>query len=145
MLPRWHIFWGAILTAVLWVFNQDIQLYALVLVFLASIFIDLDHYICAVLKTRKLSLSDAFLYHKKAEQHHQAERARGILNRGDFHLFHTLEFHVLMGLLALFHTSFLYIFIGMIFHSLLDLGYILHKDVLYRREYFFFNWLGEKF
>ena len=59
-------------------------------------------------------------------------------------MFHTVEFHLLVGLLGLVWIGFFYIFIGMIFHSLLDVVDLTKRDTFYRREFFFFNWLGKK-
>ncbi|MBM3233423.1 hypothetical protein FJZ18_04625, partial [Candidatus Pacearchaeota archaeon] len=64
MLPRWHVFWGAVFTAVLWYFARVDWIY-LSLVFLSSVFIDLDHYICGAMRTRTLHFGQILDYHKK--------------------------------------------------------------------------------
>ncbi len=144
MLPRWHILWGAIFTFLLWFFVPNINYNYLGLVFLASFLIDFDHYAASVLKTGGLGLRESFKYHNNIMIKEREEKRRGIRKRGDFHLFHTIEFHLLVGLLGLIWTSFFYIFIGIVFHSLLDIISLMRGDLLYRREFFFFNWIGKK-
>jgi len=145
MLPRWHIFWGAVFTFLIWILIPDTNIYYLFLVFISSFMIDFDHYAASVIKTGNYSLSKSFIYHKEAGIKQEKERNRGIRRRGDFHLFHTLEFHALLFLIGIYFTPFLYIFIGMTFHSLLDVFYLMYHGYLYRREFLFFNWLRKKF
>lgn len=145
MLPRWHIFWGAVFTAIIGFFASGISYIYLTLVFLSSIFIDLDHYFCGVTRTKRWNLFHVFDYHKQMEIKQQQEKKKGIRRKGDFHLFHTIEFHALIGLLGIFWSPFFYIFIGMLFHSLLDVFSLIRHDYVYLREYFFFNWLAKRF
>ena len=141
MLPRWHILLGVIFTFVIWFFAPYTRWEYLALVFLASFLIDFDHYINAVIKSKKLSLFQAFHYHRKLQEKEIQEYKKGIRNKGDFHLFHTIEFQFVIGVIGIFWAPFFYIFIGMIFHSLIDLCYSLYKDRLYRRNYFLFDWI----
>jgi len=145
MLPRWHILLGAIFTFFIWVFAPQTKLIYLVLVFLASFLIDFDHYLVSVVRTGKISLAESFNYHRVCGIQSGKDHARGIRKRGDFHFFHTLEFHVLIGLLGVLWVPFFYIFIGMVFHSLADLFWLMKKDFLYAREFFFFNWIRRNF
>jgi hypothetical protein len=144
MLPRWHIFWGAIFTAVIWYFSPGIQPLYILLLFLATFLMDFDHYLNSVLKEKKISLFHAFEYHKKLGKQEIKEKKKGIKKKGDFYLFHTLEFHIFVVVLSFIWTGFLYVFIGMVFHSLLDLIDLTRKGVFYRREFFFFNWLRKQ-
>ena len=144
MLPRWHIIFGGAFTLLLWLAVPGISWIYLLLVFLASFLIDFDHYAASVLMTERLSLKESFKYHESVGRTEIEEKKRGIRRRGDFHLFHTVEFHLLVGLLGLVWIGFFYIFIGMIFHSLLDVVDLTKRDTFYRREFFFFNWLGKK-
>ncbi len=144
MLPKWHIFFGAIFTLLIWYFAPGLNWIYLTLIFLSSVLIDLDHYISAGMKTKKWDLGSAFSYHKKLGIIAEKERAKGIRKKRDFHFFHTIEFHILTALIGIFWMPFFYVFVGMTFHSLLDLFDLVSNDYLYRREYFFFNWLRKK-
>jgi len=144
MLPRWHIFFGAIFTFIIWMSSPQIALVNLALVFLSSFLIDFDHYIASVIKTKKYSLKKSFEYHDRLREQEKKEIARGIRKKSDFHLFHTIEFHALVGVLAIFFSPFFYIFMGMVFHSLLDVFSLVESGKFHRREYFFSNWLANR-
>ena len=115
MLPTyWHLIFGTAFATILHFLVPDLKPLYFVLVFLSIILIDIDHFF--------------HLKHKKRYMH----------------FFHTIESHIIIGLLGFLWTGFFYIFIGMIFHSFLDLIWMLKKDRFYEREYFFFNLLRNK-
>jgi len=146
MLPRWHVLLGAIFTTFIWIVAPEITLLNIALIFFSSFLIDFDHYVTAALKTKKYNFKDIFKHHKKLLIKENRDIARGIRRKGeDFHLFHTMEFHILIAALSIFSPIFLYVFIGMIFHSLLDVIHLINGGKFHRREYFFFNWLIKKF
>ncbi|MFH1290217.1 MAG: hypothetical protein ABIH92_02295 [Nanoarchaeota archaeon] len=144
MLPKGHILLGAIFIAIVWIFIPQMPIFYLALIFLASFLIDFDHYANAVFKTKNISLKNALDYHKKARENEIMEIKQGVRKKSDFHLFHTVEFHAMIGLLSFLWVGFFYIFMGMIFHSLLDVFSLLSTGIFYRREFFFFNWARGK-
>ena len=144
MLPRYHILFGILFTLIIWFFARDLSLIYLALILFGAIFIDFDHYMNPVIKNKKISLAHAFDYHKKIQKTEEIEHKKGIRSRGDFHIFHTIEAHILVAVLGFFWAGFFFVFIGMVFHSLIDLGELLQKDRFYRREFFFFNWLRKR-
>jgi hypothetical protein len=99
---------------------------------------------CAVIKNRSLSLRKAFKYHDILGAIARKEIKKGIKRRGDFHIFHTVEFMTFVGVLGFVWTGFFYIFIGMVFHSLLDVIYMTYYHGLFRREFFLANWITRK-
>ncbi len=145
MIPRWHIVLGGLFTGLIYLSAPQINSIYLALVFFSSFLIDIDHYIVSVIRTRKLRLKHSFKYHEEATKQEIRDIKRGIKKRGDFHLLHTIEFHILIGILSIFFTAFFYIFIGMVFHSLTDLFYLFYVKRFHRREFFFFNWLRKRF
>ncbi len=144
MLPKWHILFGVILSVLIWIAVPKINLFHLLLLFFSSFLIDFDHYMCAIINTRKFRLSEAYEYHKEMDKLEEKRRKEGIKQRGDFHLFHTIEFHVLVGILSIFWIGFFYIFLGMMFHSLTDLYSLLYSSQMYKREFFLTNWLRQR-
>ena len=144
MLPRWHIILGAVFTALTWFFIPSMPLIYLTLIFLASFLVDFDHYTNAVMGNKSPNLKKAFEYHKKKREEELRDISKGIRRKGDFHLFHTIEFHAVVGLLGLLWSGFFYIFMGMLFHSLLDVSSLLFTGVFHRREFFFFNWARKR-
>jgi len=141
MLPRWHLILGAIFTFSIWLISPEIRLVYLALVFLASVLIDFDHYVIAVIRTGKLSLASSFDYHQMCQIEHLKNVKKGIRKKNGLYFLHTIEFHVLIGILGVFFLPFFYIFLGMVFHSLSDLFYLMNKSEVYRREFFFFSWI----
>jgi len=144
MYPRYHILLGATFTLLILFLVPQISPIYLALIFFSSFLIDFDHYVASVIKTKNPRLKESFVYHRKKRIEEKRDIARGIKRKGDFHFFHTIEFHVLVGLLGIFWIGFFYIFIGMIFHSLLDIFSLLQRGSFHRREYFFFNWARKK-
>ncbi len=144
MLPKTHIILGALFTVVLYLIFPLIPLYGLLLVFLSSFLIDFDHYLSAVKETHSLSLRKAFSYHTNQGRIASIDKKRGIRKKGDFHIFHTLEFILLVLILSFIWNPFIYIFTGMIFHSILDIIYLINNDLIYRREFFLSSYLKNK-
>jgi hypothetical protein len=144
MFPRWHILYGALFSLLLKLVAPGVPFLHFLLVFLASVLIDLDHYLACVHKTKKWSLLHAFDYHRLQAASMRSQERRGLKPKSDFHLFHTLEFQALIGLLGIFWLGFFYLFIGMVFHSLLDVIDGVRNKTLHRREYFFFTWLRKR-
>mgnify|MGYP001607230076 CR=1 FL=1 len=145
MLPKTHIILGAIFSIIIWIIFQNINLIYLSLIFLSSFLIDFDHYLAYVFKTKNLSLNKAFDYHTTLDKSDVAERTKEIKKRGPFHVFHTFEFMLAVYLVSLIWTPFLYILIGMLFHSILDIIYLINLRALYRREFFLTNWIIKQF
>ena len=144
MLPKTHIVLGAIFSAMAWLLFPQCAWYGIVLIFLSSFLIDFDHYMCAVRRNGSLSLGKALDYYDRLAKVEAEEFKRGIRRKGDFHIFHTVEFHLLVLALGFVFTPFFFVLTGMTFHSLLDLIDMTYKKRLYRREFFFIKWLIER-
>jgi len=144
MLPKWHFLLGILFTTLVCIVFSETNLIYLFLIFFGAFFIDFDHYMVAVWKTGKLGLFKAFEYHKKRDLEARRLKNKKIRRKGDFHIFHTFEFHLLVFLLGYLWVGFFYLVVGMIFHSLLDIVDLTVRDYLYRREFFLINWLRKK-
>jgi hypothetical protein len=145
MLPKWHIFWGFPLVFVFWVFNPSISYLTLLLLFSSSVLIDIDHYITAVTKTKRWSISKNYKHYKNLISQTKIKKSKGIREKGDFFLFHTLEFHLLIALLSFIWIPMFYVFIGMVYHSIFDVIWMVKHDLFYSRHFFFFSWLRKLF
>jgi hypothetical protein len=109
MLPKWHALLGFLFAYVIYWFTA-ITLFQASLIFLSSIFIDIDHYLWHIIKNKDHNLKNAYLFLKNKQRW-----------KRKLMIFHTIEFHILILLLSLIYLPFVYIFIGMIFHSILDI------------------------
>lgn len=142
MLPRWHIILGLIFSIVLSYIFPSILLYEAIIVFLSSFLIDFDHYLVAVLQTKRLSLFESFKFYKKLAIEGKKRSDKGIRIKGFMMIFHTLEFNLLVLLIGLFvFRPFLFVFIGMVFHSLCDIIYLIYKDIMYHRHFLLTPWI----
>jgi len=108
----WHVILGVALAGIMFFIFPNIPVIYLLILFISSFIIDADSLIDNYLKKR----------HKTKDK--------------DFHLFHTLEFHLIIGAFSLLWIGFFYIFIGMVFHSLTDVFEMLIKGNINRREFF---------
>ncbi|MDD5192064.1 MAG: hypothetical protein PHH54_05700 [Candidatus Nanoarchaeia archaeon] len=123
MLPKWHILFAFLFAYILYWFTSMTIIDAS-LIFLSSVLIDFDHYFWYGFKKKDWSLKNSYIYLKKHRDIYKP-----------LMLFHTIEFHIFIGLLIFFFQGFLYILIGMMFHSVLDITDMAYRNKLGLREF----------
>ncbi len=124
MLPKTHFILALIFSGAL--FFLDLANWWQTLVILASaVLIDVDHWFVYVIKHKDLSVKRAYKWFYSFYE-------RGIIRRF-FCIFHTIESYILVALLAWRFEFFLYVFIGMVFHLILDVIKAI-DDQMYTRE-----------
>jgi len=102
-----------------------------IIIFLSSILIDIDHYLLYAYRKKNLSLVKAWKWHIFLHNNpREAQKQIPFL-----HLFHTIEFLVLIFILSFFYKVFLWIFIGFIFHTFLDILDMKKRKTYGGREY----------
>lgn len=119
MFPRYHILFGALFALFIWIIDSSTGWYALI-IFLATFLIDIDHYLVYVKRKNSLNLKKATDYFFNIHQGLKPKLRKGIKVKAPLLFTHTVEFLILVFILALFSPFFLFILIGMLFHSLLD-------------------------
>jgi hypothetical protein len=124
MLPKWHILFGAIFSLLIYFVFQT-TLFEISLVFLSSFLFDVDHYMFGVVRNKTFNLKELYFWHKGLGRKHKP-----IL-----HIFHSVEFIIFLGILAYFFNMFLFILIGLIFHTILDLIDLFLVKALRSREF----------
>ena len=129
MLPKYHIILGLIISTGLYLLN--INFFPCLIFLFSSIFIDVDHYFFYAIRKNDLSLRRAYIWHKSLGKHHKPI----------MQIFHTLEFILLILIMAFFSNIFLFILFGMLFHSITDIIEMLIDKNLYTREFSFINYL----
>lgn len=146
MLPRWHIFWGLAFSLVFKIAVPNTTYLSVFLIWFASVFIDFDHYLATGIKTNNWKLSHALQHnYEKRDKAINLKKNKDLCEKGDFHIFHTLECHALIGILGIFFSPVFFIFIGMVLHSILDIIWMVNHDLLKAREFFFFNHIRHVF
>jgi len=134
MLPKAHFFFGFLLVLLSWFIFPNITWFYILLIFLSSIFIDVDHYIWYVFVKKDWSLKNAYYYLKNdsIEQH-------------QLMIFHTIEFIIIIGLFSFIWIGFYYIFIGIVYHSIFDIiDMVKHRNVMCREYSLIYHFIRKK-
>jgi len=110
MLPKWHILFGLLFSLILYFFFS-VSLLNSSVVLLSSVIIDVDHYLFYVKRKKNWSLRKSYEWNFGLRKKHKP-----IL-----HIFHVVEFIILICASSYFLNIFLFVFIGILFHSIFDL------------------------
>jgi len=129
MLPQWHVLSGFIFSYIL-VYFFNLSVYAGIIIFLASVFIDLDHYFRYILKNKDYSLIKFIqLSNKETKRFRRLSKQEKFQYKIPNFIFHGIEFFAVIFFLSSFNKIFLWIFIGSIFHMIFDfIDMYHHKD-----------------
>lgn len=131
MYPIYHFIFSIVLSGFLW----PLLGWKLALFWLGSFFIDVDHYWWEIIKTRDFSFKRAYTNCKL--------KSNGFIKSFDFHVFHIVEFWILMGIWSFFSELGFIIFLGVVFHNVIDLIYgIINYDKKFDgRPLSIFEWI----
>lgn len=132
MLPKVHIILGVLFSVLVWQLFQTTLLQAII-IFLASFLIDVDHYLDYAYHKRDISLKNSYFWNKNLPIDHKAL----------LHIFHTIEFFILIAILSIFYKFFVLILLGFLFHSIFDLSEILRAKGR-GREHFLLNYFFQR-
>jgi hypothetical protein len=93
--------------------------YYSLLIFIFGFFIDLDHYIYDVIKTKNFSLINSYKKHNN----------ENIISKDQLHILHTIEFIIFFIIITIFSNNvyLLLISLGLLLHLILDFSYWIHK------------------
>jgi hypothetical protein len=148
MIPGDHMLLGFVFSLLIYAILPQIGFLGLFVMFLASIFIDIDHYLAYVKAKKDWSLSNAFKWYEV--------RPTNISEFVDktFYPFHGIEFLLILAGLAYLANYFALTFIfnmilsvllGCIIHLVLDWGYMIYnKDPLYLKLSFIYCYFKHK-
>lgn len=130
MLPKWHILYGYIFSLIL-IYFFNFSLFLGFIVFLSSIFIDLDHVLIYFIKTKNLN---PVKFYDWSMNKRKTWACVPFEKRGNFRtphfIFHGLEFLILLIILSFLHSFFFWILLGVLFHLILDF-----TELIYLREH----------
>lgn len=120
MLPKWHILYGYIFSLIL-IYFFNFSLSAGLVVFLASIFIDLDHVLIYFLKTRNLHPLKFYNWSlvRKEIWSKLSSNEKEDFRRPHF-ILHGIEAVVILSFLSFLHEFFFWVLLGVLFHLILD-------------------------
>lgn len=120
MLPGTHILAGFVFAYIL-VYFFSFSLTAGLIIFLASVLIDLDHYIIYTRRTKDYNLLKAYNYWiSRSRKWRKLTREQKAEYKITHFFFHGIEFIILLIILSFISNIFYYILIGTLFHMLID-------------------------
>lgn len=120
MLPKYHIVIGFITSILLFsIFNLTPP--QILLIFLSSFLIDIDHYLFFVFRKKSLSLKKAFKWFSDRRIKRIAmPTEEQIKYTNHILIFHGIEFWILLVILANYFTIFWFVLLGFLIHMILD-------------------------
>jgi len=119
MLVENHIKINLLLGILLLFFIKPIYV---IIIFLSSILIDLDHYFYYIFEKKRFSLKSAYHWYLiERERFHKLSREEKKKHRYFIFIFHGLEPLIIIFLLSNYYLILLFIFIGFIMHLAEDL------------------------
>ncbi|WP_243370111.1 hypothetical protein [Geotalea sp. SG265] len=95
-----------------------------------GILIDVDHYLCYIRRTRRLSVAGMFRYFEELWKIEHGIPYYGLC------LFHTVDFFLLVALAAFYYPLLIPLLAGLLFHFAVDLFDLLRKKIPFIRAYF---------
>ncbi|MFA5856711.1 MAG: hypothetical protein WC867_05105 [Candidatus Pacearchaeota archaeon] len=137
MLPIFHFISGLIL-AILVYYGFEITIFQAFLIFFGAFFIDADHYFWYVYEKKDLSFKKARNYFMNS-YFNRLKKPKVMVHEKRTMFFHTFEFLLFTLILSYFWKGFLFIWFGMILHSLLDIIEMSHDKTLKYRQFFLYN------
>ena len=122
MHPLRHILFGAIFSLFLFLVYPNIGLIGLLILFLSTFMIDIDHFIYYIYKKRDINLFKAFSWYtenrKKFCSLSSAEKKKIY---GGLYIFHGMEFLIILFLCGvILYKPLTLVFVGFLFHLFLD-------------------------
>ena len=118
MYPKNHIIINLIIGLILLIFINPIYV---LIIFLASILIDVDHYIYYIFKKKRFSLKSAYNWYViEKQKFHDLSLKEKKKHRYFIFIFHGIESIIILLIISLFIPSFIFIALGFTIHLIED-------------------------
>lgn len=137
MLPSKHVLYGLFFSAIALLLYTDMGLFGFFIMFLASVFIDVDHYLAYVYIKKDISLSRAYDFYAIATYDILSKKTA---KKEPLMIFHTIESFIVLILLSFFSSFFLYVLMGFVVHSAADVFFMHHHEILFVRNFSIINY-----
>lgn len=143
MLPKYHIFIGAV-TSIIFYYAFNIPVFYSLVFFFSSFLIDIDHYLLYAYKTKNLSLKKSYEWYKKRKEKWEALTLKQKNSSKIMHFFfHGIEFLLIFFVLSFSFRIFFYVFLGFLLHLTLDYLEIIYENdplfIKFSQIYIFFS------
>lgn len=145
MLPKQHALVGIVVGFLAWLIFS-IPWYGVLIIFLSSFLIDVDHYLLFVYKEKDFSVKNSYELGKKINK---KWKSLGYKEKREYKcpifILHGIEFWIILVLLSFVHNIFFWIFIGITIHMIIDLiELVQYRDPLYFKFSQIFNLIFNK-
>jgi len=121
MMPKWHVLYGFLLSYIL-VYFFNFSVLSGLIIFLASVFIDLDHVLLYCLDTHNLNPKKFWEYSLRRGNHFKSmSKAERDSYKKPHFIFHGIEFFAFCIILSFFFGISVLLLIGFSLHLFLDL------------------------
>lgn len=146
MFPKDHVILGLLFSILVYLLFPVMGFLGFSLIFLSSIFIDVDHYLIYAVKKKDFSLERAYSWFEGMENKIVKYESKNPSKKvkAPFCVLHTFEFLTFMVLLSYFFYPLFFILIGFLFHSFLDFISLNKKGLLRIREFSLFLYISRK-
>ena len=130
MHPKHHILLGTILSIICYLYFNNITLIpALVIWFSSWLIIDLDHVIRYTIKTKNINPIKFLKWSKQKEQKwKKLTKKQKEKYKYPIFIFHNIEILIILLITALFFNMFFWVFIGFLFHLILDEIHLIYNN-----------------
>jgi len=138
MLPKNHVYIGIIFSILVYLIFPAVGILGALIIFAASVLIDVDHYSVYVWRKKDWSLKNSFKWYMefKKNKDRTIKKLKSPMN-----VLHTIEFLFLFFVISIFNNLLFLIFVGFIFHSICDVYHMYREKELWAREYFLVRYL----
>ena len=131
MWPKWHLLYSFIFVYVIVYFFQ-FSIFAGAVIFLSSIFIDIDHILFYSIKERNFNLFKFWSWSKiNQDKYKKLSKFERDKLKKPYFIFHSIEFIIILIIFSFFNKIFLWILAGFLFHLVLD-----YIALIYEKEHF---------
>lgn len=123
---KYHILLGVLFSVLLYFLFPELNLLSILIIFLSSFLIDVDHYLYYIYKKKSIGLYGAYQWYKKntIKFHLFLSKEQQKKTYIGFYIFHGLEILIILFFLGNYISSFfIFILIGFLFHISIDLVY----------------------
>lgn len=126
MSPKYHIIYGFIFSLLFLFIFPEIGIFAFSLIFLSSVFIDLDHAMRYSFKTGNFN---PIKFWKWSNKHKLSNKEIKDMRRYKYpqFIFHGVEFVFILIILSFYFYFVRFVLIGVLFHMILDYIWIFNK------------------
>ena len=134
MWPKSHILLGLLFSIIIWIIFPQLTLSTILIIFLSSVLIDIDHYAVYVYRKKQFSLKKALKYYADLQEIFSEKVKQNPKLKYHLHLLHTIEILLIVIFLSLYF-NFFYILIGFSFHLITDTIDLAIREALRVREF----------